>query len=343
MTNQTLIQPFHVIPGAAIKHILSGLHQEAIEIVAQTYLTHERGETVNPDSYFLRFPEEPANRIIALPAAIVDSEGDQSVSGIKWIASYPDNIKSGIARASAVLILNDPHTGYPYALLEGALISAIRTAASAVLGAWWLNGQKKSAQTLSIIGGGVIARNIVQTFIDDDWSFASVGIHDLNVESAQALSAFGAQLGLPDVRTISLDDALCADIVVFATSAGSPYVNERGTFHAGQIVLNISLRDIGPDIIEQSYNYFDDVTHCLKANTSPHLAEQKFGHRDFVTGTVAQLIRGDVHVATDKPLIYSPFGMGILDLALGRMVHDIAVKDGSAVQIPSFFGEERRW
>ncbi|MDI3355431.1 hypothetical protein MO767_13870 [Pseudomonas sp. UYIF39] len=95
MTTQTSIQPFHVIPGAVVKDILNGLRQEAIEIVAQTYLTHERGETVNPDSYFLRFPAEPANRIIALPAAIVDSEGDQSVSGIKWLASYPDNIKIG--------------------------------------------------------------------------------------------------------------------------------------------------------------------------------------------------------------------------------------------------------
>ena len=100
---------------------------------------------------------------------------------------------------------------------------------------------------------------------------------------------------------------------------------------------------VGAEIIEESYNYFDDVTHCLKANTSPHLAEQKYGHRDFVTGTVGQLIRGDLHIATDKPLIYSPFGMGILDLAIGRMIHDIAVKEGSAVAIPSFFGEERRW
>ncbi|WP_305955721.1 2,3-diaminopropionate biosynthesis protein SbnB [Pseudomonas sp. F01002] len=342
MTTQTSIQPFHVIPGAVVKDILNGLRQEAIEIVAQTYLTHERGETVNPDSYFLRFPAEPANRIIALPAAIVDSEGDQSVSGIKWIASYPDNIKSGIPRASAVLILNEPDTGYPYALLEGALISAVRTAASAVLGAWWLNGQS-SAPRLSIIGGGVISRNILETFIADDWSFDSVGIHDLNLESAQALATFGEQLGLPDVRLLSLADALTADIVVFATSAGEPYVQGSGTFRPGQIVLNISLRDIGAEIIEESYNYFDDVTHCLKANTSPHLAEQKYGHRKFVTGTVAQLIRGDLQVATDKPLIYSPFGMGILDLAIGRMIHDIAVKDGSAVAIPSFFGEERRW
>jgi hypothetical protein len=77
-----------VIPGATVRTSFAGMRQEAIEVVAQTYLTHERGETVNPDSYFLRFPEEPANRIIALPAAIVDKQGEQSVSGIKWIASY---------------------------------------------------------------------------------------------------------------------------------------------------------------------------------------------------------------------------------------------------------------
>ncbi|KPZ16395.1 2,3-diaminopropionate biosynthesis protein SbnB [Pseudomonas syringae group genomosp. 3] len=343
MNAATTIQAFHVVPGAVVKTLLSGLRKEAITLVAQTYLTHERGETVNPDSYFLRFPSEPANRIIALPAAIVDANGGQSVSGIKWIASYPDNIKSGIPRASATLILNNPDTGYPYALLEGALISAVRTAASAVLGAWWLNNQQRSAPRLSIVGGGVISRNILETFREDDWSFGCVEVHDLNEASADALSAFGKHIGFPEVKTVSLDDALTADIVVFATSAGTPYVTERETFRAGQVVLNISLRDIGPDIIAQSYNYFDDVTHCLKANTSPHLAELKYGHREFVTGTVAALIRGDIHVVRDKPLIYSPFGMGILDLALGRMVHDLAVRDGSAIAIPSFFGEERRW
>ena len=68
MTTHNPIQPFHVIPGAVVKDILNGLRHATIDMVAQTYLTHERGETVNPDSYFLRFPAQPANRIIALPA-----------------------------------------------------------------------------------------------------------------------------------------------------------------------------------------------------------------------------------------------------------------------------------
>ena len=46
---------------------------------------------------------------------------------------------------------------------------------------------------------------------------------------------------------------------------------DPNTFKAGQVVLNISLRDIAPEIILNACNVFDDVEHCMKANTSPHL------------------------------------------------------------------------
>src|SRR6218665_1495321 len=171
MNMQTLIQEFHVVPGVAVKGILAELRREAIEVVAQTYLAHERGDTINPDKYFLRFPSEPGNRIIALTAAITDTNGDQSVSGLKWVASYPANIRWVFPAASPVLILNYSRTVYPYAILEGALISAQRTAASAVLGARCLNGPQKNIHRLSIVGGGVISRNILHTFIINKYPF----------------------------------------------------------------------------------------------------------------------------------------------------------------------------
>jgi ornithine cyclodeaminase len=132
-------------------------------------------------------------------------------------------------------------------------------------------------------------------------------------------------------------------MVVFVTTAPAPWVVEPDLLSAGQCVLNISLRDIGPEIIGSSHNIVDDIDHCLTANTSPHLAEQKYGHRDFIDGTLAQLINGDIVLGENKPKIFSPFGLGVLDLAVGRYIHLEARKRGSSTIVPEFFGETERW
>lgn len=90
-------------------------------------------------------------------------------------------------------------------------------------------------------------------------------------------------------------------------------------------------------------NIFDDVEHCLKAQTSPHLAEQLSGSREFVTGTLAGVLNGEVTLAADHPVIFSPFGLGVLDLAVGAFVLGEARKDGNTIEVPNFFGETRRW
>ena len=80
----------------------------------------------------------------------------------------------------------------------------------------------------------------------------------------------------------------------------------------------------------------------MKAGTSPHLAEQASGGRDFVTGTLAQLIRGVCAVDRSKPIIFSPFGLGVLDLAIGKWVYDVARARGEHLPVDDFFYEMKR-
>lgn len=332
---------FSVLSGATIKALLDAAPASSIDSVKAAYLAHHDGQTVNPDSYFLRFPKNESNRIIALPAAI---DGEAGVTGIKWIASFPGNIKSGLPRASAVVVLNDQETGYPYALLEGSLISAVRTAASAVLGAFWLNEGRREVGSVAFVGAGVIARNIVDMFVADHWKFGQAAVFDLDAPSAKALAAHMRERDVGAVTVApTLERALEADMVVFATTAGTPYVAAPLALRPGQIVLNISLRDISAELILGAENIFDDVEHCLKANTSPHLAEQLAGNRDFVSGNLAGLMRGEFALDRAKPLIFSPFGMGILDLALGKTLFDMARAQQQLTVIPDFFGETTRW
>ena len=111
----------------------------------------------------------------------------------------------------------------------------------------------------------------------------------------------------------------------------------------GQVALNISLRDFEPSVVLGAQNYFDDVEHCMKANTSPHLAEQATGGRAFVTGTIADVLRGRHLPDAGRGVLFSPFGLGVLDLAVGHYVLTAAREQGLTLEVADFFGETTRW
>src|SRR5260370_23623053 len=113
-----------IINGKTVFDLVRANRADCIEIVRNAYLAHAQGQSVNPDSYFLRFPDKPDCRIIALPAYLGDGF---HVAGLKWIASYPGNVQRGFPRASAVLVLNNYANGYPFATLESSILSEART------------------------------------------------------------------------------------------------------------------------------------------------------------------------------------------------------------------------
>ena len=336
------VPPFAVIPGAQVQLALQGREQQVVELVETTYRLHSEGDSVNPPSYFLRFPDRPSSRIIALPASI---GGQVRVDGVKWISSFPQNVAAGIPRASAVLILNDHDTGYPFACLESSIISATRTAASAASAADWLSRSGGRPRRVGFFGVGLIARYI-HTFLDrTGWAFDEIGVHDL---SADSVAGFRRYLEQSDTDAqITVHDGAqslirSSDLVVFATVAGEPHVSDLAWFAHNPLVLHVSLRDLAPQILLESTNIVDDVEHCLKANTSPHLAEQLTGDRAFVHGTLADVMAGRVRVPADRPVVFSPFGLGVLDLAVGKYVYDRVAAAGELRVVDGFFHELRR-
>lgn len=134
-----------------------------------------------------------------------------------------------------------------------------------------------------------------------------------------------------------------SDLVVFATVAGTPHVTDPGWFDHNPLVLHVSLRDLGAEVILGGANFVDDVEHCLKADTSPHLAEQLSGGRDFIDGTLYDVLTGEVSVPADRPVFFSPFGLGVLDLAVGKHVYDSLLAAGELAVEEDFFHELRRY
>src|SRR5574341_2111419 len=331
-----------IINGKTVFDIVRAQRGECIRIVRDAYLAHADGQSVNPDSYFLKFPDKPDCRIIALPAYLGDTV---DVAGLKWIASYPGNVQRGFPRASAVLILNSYDTGYPFAILESSIISAARTAASAALAAYWLSGQTRRAQALGIVGTGFIARYVYDFLVDTGWEIDDVRLYDTSPAESEKFRRTACRLERHGSVTVAanLDELVrSCDLILFATVAATPHVTAPQLFQHNPLVLHISLRDLAPEILLASQNVVDDVDHVMKANTSPHLAEQQTGSRDFVTGTLADIIRGRKSVDRGSPIIFSPFGMGILDVAVGKWVYDQAVVAGRDQRLSDFFYETTR-
>lgn len=113
---------------------------------------------------------------------------------------------------------------------------------------------------------------------------------------------------------------------------GTPYFHARQAIADDAVILHISLRDLSPAIITGCVNIVDDVEHCLQAGTSLHLAEGVRGRRDFVHASLGGLLVGEQSLPEGKPRIVSPFGLGMLDVALATHVY-YALRSSGKLQL----------
>jgi 2,3-diaminopropionate biosynthesis protein SbnB len=329
-----------------VRDIIAGREAEIIEVVRAGYRLHDEGRTVVPHSTFLRLPAaadepDPRNRIIGLPAYL---GGEVATAGLKWIASFPGNVERGLDRASAVIVLNSLRTGHPEALIEGSLISAARTAAGAALAADLLAGDPGS-DGVAFIGCGVINLAILRYLMVVRPRLTRATLFDTDPARSAAFARRCADVA-PGVAVTVADNhaqALAAhDLLAIATTASTPYL-DRGACRPGGTVLHVSLRDLTAEAILASHNVVDDADHVCREATSLHLAEQLTGGRRFIDASLGRLLRPGERLHRDpgKAVVFSPFGLGVLDVAVARLVWDEAVRRGLGVRVDDLLPEER--
>jgi len=115
-----------------------------------------------------------------------------------------------------------------------------------------------------------------------------------------------------------------SSLILFTMTTLDPYLADEKLFEHSPTVLHLSLRDICVNVILTSQNIVDDVDHCLKANTSLHLTEMAMGNRNFVSDSLVDVLEKKFKLDHDRPRIFSPFGLGVLDLAAGNFVLEVA-------------------
>jgi ornithine cyclodeaminase len=332
-----------------VRDLLAGREREVLRAVRTAYVLHDEGSSTLPHSTFLRLPRAPGdsrppNRIIGLPAHL---GGAYATVGLKWVASFPGNLGRGLDRASAVIVLNSIETGRPEAVIEASLISAARTGASAAIAADLLVPPGLAAgRGIAIIGGGVINLAVLRYLRLVCPTRAAVVLYDRDPERGSAFvrRCAGVVPGMAVRLADDLGSAVAAhDLISIATTASTPHMDLTAA-PEGATVLHVSLRDLVPQSILDNHNVTDDADHVCREGTSLHLAEQATGDRGFIDASLGELLRTGKRLTRDpgKAAIFSPFGLGVLDLAVARLVADAATREGRGLYIDAFLPDEHR-
>jgi ornithine cyclodeaminase/alanine dehydrogenase-like protein (mu-crystallin family) len=124
--------------------------REILHLLEQAFLEKGNGRVEMPPKPGVH--TMPDAFIHAMPAYIPAMRS----AGIKWVSGYPENFKRGLPYITGLMILNDVETGIPYAVMDCAWITAMRTGAASALAAKYL--ARPESETVGILACGVQGR-----------------------------------------------------------------------------------------------------------------------------------------------------------------------------------------
>lgn len=297
-----------------------------VNALTEALKAHANQDFVQPLKPYLRANGTEghiADRIIAMPSHI---GGQDPVSGIKWIGSKHDNpSERKIERASGVIILNDPETNYPIAVMEASLISSMRTAAVSVIAAQKL--AKQGFEALTIIGCGLIGDRQLQSMLEQFDHIKQVYVFD-QFEKASANFIEKWAESRPDIHFVQATTAKEAvengEVVITCTVTDKPYI-EYDWIQKGTFISNISIMDIKKDVFTQADKVLvDDWSQANreKKTINQLVLEGRFS-REALHAELGELLTGAKpgRENDDEIILLNPMGMAIEDISSAYYIY----------------------
>ncbi|GMQ56233.1 2,3-diaminopropionate biosynthesis protein SbnB [Vallitalea sediminicola] len=296
-----------------------------ISVIEETVKCLYWNETVQPIKPYLRY-KELQNRIIAMPAYV---GGKIDRAGIKWIASFPDNIHKGIPRAHSVTILNEADSGVPISIINTAMLSIIRTASvSGLIIKYYKKYRELKNITIGIIGWGPIGQHhldMCMNLLGD--SISKIYIYDLK-------GVDNINLPAKDMKKIVVADNwqevyLNSNIFITCTASKDRYIDIKP--REGSLLLNVSLRDYKKEIfpfIKESI-IVDDWEEVCRENTDIEMFHKECGLNQDSSISIKEIVceEGMKNFSQDIPILFNPMGMAVFDIAIASYYYDFAIEN----------------
>jgi len=302
--------------------------------VAMTALARP-GATEMPPKVALH-PRPDASFVHAMPAHLRSADGlEGDLVGMKWVSGFATNTALGLPGISAVIVVNDPGTGIPTAILDGGPITAQRTAAVSGLAIERFGPAERTGLDVAIIGAGVQAHSHLPVIAH---LLPGATLHVFDVTGNRAVAFAETAKATPGIERVVVHDTARAAVepaAVIVSAASFGPAEER------QTMTNAWLR---PDatVIPIDYATYAAAEVAREAalflvdERGQYLANREAGNFDGYpdpSATIGEAILEGMRRPGGRVVI-SHLGVGLMDLVFADAIFRSAVAMGLGTDLP---------
>jgi alanine dehydrogenase len=239
----------------------------------------------------------------------------------KLVAVFPDNHDHGLPSHQALIALFDQETGMPQCVMDGTVVTAVRTGATSAVAARAL--ARPDVKSLAILGAGVQGRSHLNAFTAM-FDPVEIRIASRNADHAASLAALD-----PRARAATFEEAVRgADVVCCCTDAGEPVI-ARDWLARGAHVSSVGVNAEVDDATVRDASVFVEWRGAAE-NPPPTGCAELQGVDPSALVEIGQVLAGDHpgRRSDDELTLYKSTGHAVEDAAAARQVFDHAVAEG---------------
>ena len=304
--------------------------KDVVEITDRTYQGFGEGKVVNPAKVGLDLGEEapwpPYQGFMnAMPAYV----GWLDSAGIKWAGGFLGNARLGLPYLSSLIMLINPRNGQFNAVMEGALITNMRTGAQTAVALKYLHN-KKSIR-IGLYGAGM--QGCYQTMaIAELFDIEQLRVYDINPETSKKFAKDMKDKVRGDIIIVnSPQEAASGDAVIAITWSKDKFI-ENSWIKPGTVVFCMGSYQECEDafILSADKIIVDHIAQCLHRGALKELAEHGKITEKSIYATIGELAAGKKKGRTlgKERILCIPIGTGAMDVAVGTVALQRAVEKG---------------
>jgi ornithine cyclodeaminase len=281
-----------------------------------------------------------ASGLLGLMPAYRPGHGQPAAFGLKAVGIFPDNVARGIDSHQGAVLLFSGETGELMALMNGAAVTAIRTAAVSAVATRLL--AREQAGDLALIGSGVQARTHLEAMACVR-PIRRARVASRRLESARRFaSEMAGRYPFPIEAVAGAEQAVRdADLIVTVTSSAEPVV-ERSWIAPGAH-LNVvgsstpRAREVGSATMAAA-SLFVDLRESTLNESGEYLSAVREGviGPDSIRGEIGEVLIGTAagRTSPEEITLFKSLGLAIEDLAVAEYLHGEAREKKRGTWIP---------